>query len=177
MSGAWFPCEQPSLDRISTNCIRPVSPGKGWTAASNSASDAAAWIDCENSTMFGWPIVALRAAKTSSNGFEEITEPFRLQNTKALFFNKAQRHSLPRSPTTTDAFNAIAEARRRQILDTLGDGGELTVQQVVSRIAIPQPSVSKHLAILRAVGLLAVRRRGQHRLYRLNAQKLKKVHD
>ena len=84
---------------------------------------------------------------------------------------------MPRSLTTTDAFNAIGEGRRRQILDMFGDSGELTVHEVVSRLAIPQPSVSKHLAVLRKVGLLVVRRRGQHRVYRLNAQKLKAVHE
>lgn len=84
---------------------------------------------------------------------------------------------MPRSATTTDVFNAIAEARRRQILDMFVDGEERNVLEVVMGLAIPQPSVSKHLGVLRKVGLLAVRRHGQQRLYRLNAEKLKTVHD
>ena len=82
---------------------------------------------------------------------------------------------MARSPTTSDVFNAIAEARRRQILDIFVDGKEHTVREFVLRLAFSQPSVSKHLAVLRKVGLVSVNRRGPDRLYRINARKLKPV--
>jgi DNA-binding transcriptional ArsR family regulator len=85
--------------------------------------------------------------------------------------------TMPRAATTTDAFNAIAEPRRRAIIDVLMDGGPHTVGQVVERLRIPQPVVSKHLGVLRAVGLVSANKRGRFRLYRLNAEELKPVHD
>ncbi|KAA6462866.1 helix-turn-helix transcriptional regulator [Acidobacteria bacterium AB60] len=84
---------------------------------------------------------------------------------------------MARSATTTDAFNAIAEARRRRILDLVLDGEEHSVLEFVSCLSASQPSISKHLAVLRKVGLLLVRRRGSNRLYRINALKLKPVLD
>jgi DNA-binding transcriptional ArsR family regulator len=84
---------------------------------------------------------------------------------------------MPRAATTADVFNAIAEPRRRQIVDFLVDGKEHAVGDVVLRLRIPQPAVSKHLGVLRKVGVVTVSRRGQHRLYRLNAKELKPVHD
>jgi DNA-binding transcriptional ArsR family regulator len=81
-----------------------------------------------------------------------------------------------RAPTTSDAFNAVAEPRRREILDLLA-GGERAVNGLVERLRLPQPLVSKHLRVLREVGLVSVRDEGRQRLYRLNAQPLKPVHD
>ncbi|HEV2284179.1 MAG TPA: metalloregulator ArsR/SmtB family transcription factor [bacterium] len=84
---------------------------------------------------------------------------------------------MPRAATTTDVFNAIAEPRRREIVDALLDGRAHTVGEVVERLRIPQPSVSKHLGVLRKVGVVSVSRSGRRRLYRLNADELKPVHD
>jgi DNA-binding transcriptional ArsR family regulator len=83
---------------------------------------------------------------------------------------------MARAATTADAFNAIAEARRRQILDTLA-GGERDVTDLVAVLELPQPVVSKHLRVLREVGLVEVREDGRRRLYRLNAASLKPVSD
>jgi DNA-binding transcriptional ArsR family regulator len=83
---------------------------------------------------------------------------------------------MARAPTTTDAFNAVAEPRRRQILDVLA-GGELPVNEVVLRIGLPQPQVSKHLRVLREVGAVVVRTDGRQRFYRLNGEALKPIHD
>jgi DNA-binding transcriptional ArsR family regulator len=84
---------------------------------------------------------------------------------------------MPRAATTTDVFNAIAEPRRRAIIDVLVDGRGHAVGEVVERLRIPQPAVSKHLGVLRKVGIVSVRKHGQRRLYRLNAKELKPVHD
>jgi DNA-binding transcriptional ArsR family regulator len=84
---------------------------------------------------------------------------------------------MPRAATTTDVFSAIAEPRRRQIIDVLRGGREHAVAELVDTLVISQPSVSKHLGVLRKVGIVSVTRRGQHRLYRLNAAELKPVHD
>ncbi len=83
---------------------------------------------------------------------------------------------MARAATTTDAFNAIAEPRRREILDALA-GGERSVSDLVERLGIAQPLVSKHLRVLREVGLVDVREQGRQRLYRLNGAALKPVHD
>jgi len=84
--------------------------------------------------------------------------------------------AMPRAATTTDAFNAVAEPRRRQILDALASG-ELSVGELVETLGLPQPLVSKHLKVLREVDLVAVRDAGRQRLYRLNGQPLKAIHD
>ncbi|MHB8731981.1 MAG: ArsR/SmtB family transcription factor [bacterium] len=84
---------------------------------------------------------------------------------------------MPRAATTTDVFNAIAEPRRREIVDALLDGRTHSVGEVVERLRMPQPSVSKHLGVLRKVGIVSVSRSGRRRLYRLNAEELKPVHD
>ena len=84
---------------------------------------------------------------------------------------------MARAATTSDVFNAIAEPRRRQIIEALSDGRARAVGEIVAVLRLPQPAVSKHLAVLRAVGLLSVDKDGQHRLYRLNAKELKPVHD
>jgi len=83
---------------------------------------------------------------------------------------------MARAATTTDAFNAVAEPRRRQILDALA-GGERPVNDLVALLGLAQPLVSKHLRVLREVGLGEVRDEGRQRLYRLNAQPLKPIHD
>jgi DNA-binding transcriptional ArsR family regulator len=83
---------------------------------------------------------------------------------------------MARKPTTADAFNAVAEASRRDLLDALGTG-EATVGELVDRLAMSQPQVSKHLAVLRAVGLVLVRVEGRHHWYRVNGPALKPIHD
>ena len=83
---------------------------------------------------------------------------------------------MARAPTTADAFNAVAEPRRRQILDVL-TGGELAVNDVVDRLGLSQPQVSKHLRVLREVGAVDVREDGRQRFYRLNGEALKPIHD
>jgi DNA-binding transcriptional ArsR family regulator len=83
---------------------------------------------------------------------------------------------MARAATTADAFNAVAEPRRRQILDLLA-GGERPVTDLVERIGIAQPQVSKHLRVLREVGLVRVRDEGRQRIYRLDARRLKPIHD
>jgi DNA-binding transcriptional ArsR family regulator len=84
---------------------------------------------------------------------------------------------MPRAATTTDVFNAIAEPRRREIIAVLVDGKEHAVGEVVSTLGLPQPAVSKHLSVLRRVGIVTVSKRGQLRMYRLNPKELKPVHD
>ena len=83
---------------------------------------------------------------------------------------------MARAATTTDAFNAVAEPRRRQILDILA-GGERSVNDLVTLLDLAQPLVSKHLRVLREVGLVSVRDDGRQRLYRLNGRALKPIHD
>ena len=84
---------------------------------------------------------------------------------------------MARAATTADVFNAIAEPWRRAIVDVLVDGKEHSVGEVVEILRIPQPAVSKHLGVLRKVGIVSVTKHGQMRLYRLNAKELKPVHD
>jgi DNA-binding transcriptional ArsR family regulator len=83
---------------------------------------------------------------------------------------------MARAATTADAFNAVAEPRRRQILDALA-GGERPVNDLVRLLGIAQPQVSKHLRVLREVGVVDVRTLGRQRLYRLNGPALKPIHD
>jgi DNA-binding transcriptional ArsR family regulator len=83
---------------------------------------------------------------------------------------------MARAATTTDAFNAVAEPRRRQILDVLASG-ELPVNDLVTLLGLAQPQVSKHLKVLREVGLVDVRDEGRQRMYRLNGRGLKPIHD
>src|ERR1700733_14974068 len=84
---------------------------------------------------------------------------------------------MARAATTADVFNAIAEPRRREVIAVLADGREYAVNEVVVRLRIAQPAVSKHLRVLREVGVVSMVKRGQHRMYRLNAAELKPVHD
>jgi DNA-binding transcriptional ArsR family regulator len=83
---------------------------------------------------------------------------------------------MARAATTTDAFNAVAEPRRRQILELLA-GGERPVNDLVALMGLAQPLVSKHLRVLREVGLVEVRDEGRQRLYRLDGRPLKPIHD
>jgi len=84
---------------------------------------------------------------------------------------------MARAATTSDVFNAIAEPRRREIVDLLARGAQRDVTELVLKLGLPQPAVSKHLGVLRKVGVVAVHKAGQRRLYRLNPQELKPVHD
>ena len=81
---------------------------------------------------------------------------------------------MPRAATTTDAFNAIAEARRRDILVFLAPG-ERSVTDIVEAFELPQPSVSKHLKVLRDVGLVRPRREGKQVLYRTDAAAIRPI--
>jgi DNA-binding transcriptional ArsR family regulator len=83
---------------------------------------------------------------------------------------------MPRARTTFDSFNAIAEPKRRQVLDVLAKG-ESPVNDLVRSLGWPQPQVSKHLGVLKKVGLVSERREGRQRLYKLNAEQLKPIHD
>ncbi|MGF9648127.1 metalloregulator ArsR/SmtB family transcription factor [Pseudarthrobacter oxydans] len=83
---------------------------------------------------------------------------------------------MARAATTTDTFNAVAEPRRREILDALTHG-ERPVNELVELLGLAQPQVSRHLRVLREVGAVDVRDEGRRRLYRLNPQALKPIHD
>src|SRR3954452_15118954 len=88
----------------------------------------------------------------------------------------AYHSHMARAATTADAFNAVAEPRRRQILDVLA-GGERPVNDLVRELGLGQPQVSKHLRVLREVGAVEVRDEGRRRLYRVNGPALKPIHD
>ena len=83
---------------------------------------------------------------------------------------------MARTPTTHDPFNAVAEPKRRQILAALGMR-ELSVNDLVALLGWNQPSVSKHLGVLKQVGLVSERRVGRQRLYRVNGERLKPIYD
>src|SRR5262249_28149893 len=83
---------------------------------------------------------------------------------------------MPRAATTSDAFNAVAEPRRREILEHLA-AGEHQVGELVLKLGLEQPSVSKHLKVLREVGLVRVRRNGRHMLYRTNAAAIRPLYE
>jgi DNA-binding transcriptional ArsR family regulator len=83
---------------------------------------------------------------------------------------------MARTATTADAFNAVADPRRRAILDVLA-GGERSVNELVADLGLAQPQVSKHLRVLREVGAVDVREQGRQRLYRLDGRALKPIHD
>ena len=85
---------------------------------------------------------------------------------------------MARSPTTADAFTAIAEPRRRELLGALATcDEERDVTWLVDELGWPQPQVSKHLGVLRKVGLVSVVRKGKHRMYRLNGEQLRPIYD
>jgi DNA-binding transcriptional ArsR family regulator len=83
---------------------------------------------------------------------------------------------MARTATTADVFNAVAEPRRREILDVLARG-ERPVNDLVAELGMGQPQVSKHLRVLREVGAVSARDEGRRRLYRVNGQALKPIHD
>jgi DNA-binding transcriptional ArsR family regulator len=83
---------------------------------------------------------------------------------------------VPRAATTSDVFNAIAEAGRRDILDVLMSG-EKAVGEIVTGLSMSQPQVSKHLRVLSEVGLVRCRAQGRRRLYRLEPGHLRPLHD
>src|SRR2546425_6325202 len=82
---------------------------------------------------------------------------------------------MPRAPMSPDAFRAIAEPKRRRVLDILA-GGERPVNDLVRSLGWSQPQVSKHLGVLKKVGLVSERRVGRQRVYKLNADQLKPIH-
>lgn len=83
---------------------------------------------------------------------------------------------MARTPTTHDPFNAIAEPKRRELLELL-EAQELSVNEIVERLGWSQPMVSKHLGVLKQVGLVSERRDGRQRFYRTNAEQLKPIYD
>ena len=84
---------------------------------------------------------------------------------------------MARAATTADVFNAIAEPRRRQIVDLLARRGALAVGAIVMALGLPQPAISKHLGVLRQVGVVSVTKQGQQRLYNFEAATLRPLHD
>lgn len=82
---------------------------------------------------------------------------------------------MARAPATNDAFNAVAEHGRRRLLEALG-AGEATVSELVQRLDMSQPQVSKHLGVLRTVGMVSWRADGRHRWYRLNGEALEPIY-
>jgi DNA-binding transcriptional ArsR family regulator len=83
---------------------------------------------------------------------------------------------MPPLPTSSDSFTALAEPRRREILEVLARVERRSVNELVALLGLPQPAVSKHLGVLRKVGLVTVEKDGQQRFYALNAEKLKPIH-
>lgn len=83
---------------------------------------------------------------------------------------------MARTPTTHDPFNAVAEPKRRRVLEAIGTD-ELSVNEIVQRLGWNQPMVSKHLGVLKKVGLVRERRVGRQRLYRVDPERLKPIHD
>jgi DNA-binding transcriptional ArsR family regulator len=84
---------------------------------------------------------------------------------------------MTRKAHPADVFTAIAEPRRREVITVLSDGQEYAVNEIVLRMKMAQPAVSKHLGALRKAGVVTMVKRGQHRMYSLNAEGLKSVHD
>jgi len=91
-------------------------------------------------------------------------------------YNGIYAYDVARAATTADTFNAVAEPRRREILDLLATG-EHAVNELVEALALAQPQVSKHLRVLREVGAVDVFQDGRRRVYRLNGHALKPIHD
>jgi DNA-binding transcriptional ArsR family regulator len=83
---------------------------------------------------------------------------------------------MARAATTSDPFNAIAEPRRRHILEFIA-GEERSVTEIAAALELGQPSVSKHLQVLHGVGLVSVRREGRRTMYRVNGETLRTIHD
>jgi DNA-binding transcriptional ArsR family regulator len=83
---------------------------------------------------------------------------------------------MARKPTTHDPFNAVAEPRRRRLLEVLG-AKELSVKEIVDSLGWSQPTVSKHLGVLKRVGLVRERRAGRYRMYRVIPERLKPIYN
>jgi DNA-binding transcriptional ArsR family regulator len=94
-----------------------------------------------------------------------------------IFLNRNMLVAVTRQAHPTDVFSAIAEPRRREVIAVLSDGQEHAVNEVVLRMRMAQPAVSKHLGALRNAGVVTMVKRGKHRMYRLNGDGLKPVHD
>lgn len=84
---------------------------------------------------------------------------------------------MARAATTSDVFNAVAEPRRRQIIELLARGKGLAVGAIVVALGLPQPAISKHLGVLKEVGLVSVSKEGRERVYSLNADRLRPIHE
>ena len=84
---------------------------------------------------------------------------------------------MSRSAATSDVFNAIAAPPRRRIIELLSRGRGLAVGAIVLTLGLPQPAISKHLGVLRKVGVVSVTKQGQHRVYVLNLDQLRPVYD
>ena len=84
---------------------------------------------------------------------------------------------MARAAATTDVFNAIAETRRRQIIELLAKRGAMGVSALVLVLGLPQPTVSKHLSVLRQVGIVSTTQQGQQRIYELQPHRLREVND
>jgi DNA-binding transcriptional ArsR family regulator len=98
-------------------------------------------------------------------------------NTRFTYSHMGMYYSvMARASTTSDAFNAVAELRRREILIYLA-GAERTVGEIVAALGLEQPSVSKHLRVLRDVGLVRMRCQGRQKLYRTNAEAIRPLHE
>ena len=83
---------------------------------------------------------------------------------------------MARTPTTADVFNVVGDEHRREILETIG-GRELAVGELVDALGLPQPQVSKHLKVLRDVGLVHCDRVGRRRVYRVHGEALRPIHE
>lgn len=131
-------------------------------------------------------IAAKRAGRRVSRSNRQFQRGFATCNPAALFWSIFPIDIFPygnvlfvllaRAATTTDAFNAVAEPRRREILDYLARQ-ERSVGDIVTRLGLGQPSVSKHLRVLRDVELVSVRRDGRRMLYRTNANAIRPLHE
>jgi DNA-binding transcriptional ArsR family regulator len=84
---------------------------------------------------------------------------------------------MARASTTSDVFNAIAEPRRRQIIELLSKQRRLTVGAIVLALGLSQPAVSKHLGVLREVGIVSMAKEGKNRLYDLNPDQLRPLQE
>src|SRR3982751_1388061 len=116
----------------------------------------------------------MKRAASGADAREDATDS--MNGPLDIFRNENMIPVMPRAATTSDAFNAVAEPRRRDILEFLAPG-ERPVNDVVAALSLAQPSVSKHLRVLLQVGLVDVRRDGRQLLYRTNAEALKPLHE
>src|SRR5215211_181526 len=147
--------------RFRAQAVRPVNDGG---LAFGSALLLVALHDDHGRSLPSWaPLPALAV-------------PHPTESARHIFLYRYMIPPMARAATTADAFNAVAEPRRRQILGVLADG-ERPVNDVVRLLGLAQPQVSKHLRVLREVGVVDVRNEGRQRLYRLNGRALKPIHD